>query len=142
VVLGLGGRELFVVGFCQGNGLFRFSLAEAFLYMILGGGELRKRKNLHVCPLHTEQELQGCALATQIVHHFVCAISEDFEPSREERTVTSHGHRRGCGITNGQETCWLAVLRSGYGLAQKTENTGIRKTTQNDSDDLHENDLH
>jgi hypothetical protein len=143
VALGLGGHELLAVGFLQGNGLFRFSPAEAFLYAILGGSELQKRKNLHVCPLHTElQQLQGCALANRFVHYFVCAISEDFEPSLEERTVTSHEHRRGCGRTNGQETRCLAVLRSVYGFVQKTEHTDVRQTAQNDSDDLHENDLH
>jgi hypothetical protein len=52
--------------------------------------------------LHTElQQQQGCALATQLVHHFVCPVSEGFEPSRDERTVTYHGHRRGCGETSG-----------------------------------------
>jgi hypothetical protein len=125
----LGGRELLAAGFCQGNGLFRFSPAEAFLYVILGGVELRKRKNLHVCPLHMElQQLQGCALATQFVHHFVCVVSDGFEPSREERTVMYHGRWRGCGGTSGREMYCLAVLRSGDGFVQRTENTKVRKT--------------
>jgi hypothetical protein len=100
--LGLGGCELPAVGFFETSGLFRFSLAQAFLYVILGRVEMRKRRNLHVCPLHTEpQQQQGCALATQFAHHFVCAVSESFEPSREERTVIYHGHRRGCDRTSG-----------------------------------------
>jgi hypothetical protein len=129
VALGLGGRELLAAGFCQGNGVFRLSPTEAFLCMILGGVVLRKRKNLHICPLHTEhQQLQGCALATQFVHLFVYAVSKDLEPSREKRTVTSHGHRRGCGGTSGWEGCCLAELRSGDGFVQRTENKEVRKT--------------
>jgi hypothetical protein len=128
VALGLGGRELLAVGFCQGNGLFRFSLAEAFLYVILSGVELRKRKNLHVCPLRTGlQRQQDCALATQFVHHFVRAVSEGFEPSREERTMMYHGHRRGCGGASGREMCCLAVLRTRDGFVHLTENTEVRK---------------
>jgi hypothetical protein len=125
--LGLGGCELpAVLGFFENNGLFRFSLAQAFLYVILGRVELRKRRNIHAGPVHTElQQLQGCAFAIQFVHHFVCAVSEGFEPSREERTY--HGHRRGCGGTSGRETCCLAVLRSGDCFVQRTENTEVRK---------------
>jgi hypothetical protein len=129
VAFGLGGRELLAAAFCQGNGLFRLSPAEAFLYVILGGVVQRKRKNLHVCPLYTElQQLEGCAHATQFVHHFVCADSEGSEPSREERTVTYDGHQRGCDQTIGLETCWLAVLRNGDGFVERTENTEVRKT--------------
>jgi hypothetical protein len=61
VALGLESRELpvldileckaFIFCFCFANAT---SLAEAFLYMILGGVELRKRKNLHDCPANTE----------------------------------------------------------------------------------------
>jgi hypothetical protein len=124
----LRGRELLAAVFFQGNGLFRLSPAEAFLYVILGGVVLRKRKNLHVCPLHTElQQLQDCALATHFVRHFVSTVSEGFEPIREERTVTYCGHRRGFGQTIGLETCWLAVLRNGDGFVQRTENTEVRK---------------
>jgi hypothetical protein len=75
VTLGLGGRELLAAAFCQGNGLFRLSLAQAFLYVILGRAELRKRRNIHAGPVHTElQQLEGCAHATQFVHHIVCAV--------------------------------------------------------------------
>jgi hypothetical protein len=129
VALGLGGRELLAVGFCQGIGLFRFSLAQAFLYVILGRVGPRKGKNLHVCPLHTElRQLQCCALATQFAHHFVCAVSEGFEPSQGERSVTYHGHQRGCGRISGREMCCLAVLRIGDGFVQRTENTDVRIT--------------
>jgi hypothetical protein len=102
VALGMGGYELPAVGFFKGNSLFRFALAQAFLYVILSRVELRKRRNIHAGPVHTElQRLQDCALATQLVHHFVCVGSESFEPSRGERTVMYHGHRRGCGQTSG-----------------------------------------
>jgi hypothetical protein len=138
VALGLGGHELLAAEFFQGNGLFRFSLAQAFLYVTLGRVELRKRRNIHAGQVHTElQQLEGCALATQFVHHFVSAVSGGFEPSREERTVTSHGHRRGCGQTIGLETCWLVVMRSGHGFVQRTENTEVRKQKRSESDDIH-----
>jgi hypothetical protein len=129
VAVGLGGRELLAVGFCQCNGLFRFSLAQAFLYGILCRVEQRRRENIHVCPLHTGlRQLQGCTLATQFVHHFVCVVSEGFGPSREERTVMYHGHRRGCGGTSGRKMCCLAVLRSGDGFVHRTESMEVRKT--------------
>jgi hypothetical protein len=87
--LGLGGCELPAVEFFECNGFidsFCFanttSLAEAFLCVILSEVEQWRRENIHVCPLHTElQQLQGCALVTQFVHYFVCAVSEGFEPS-------------------------------------------------------------
>jgi hypothetical protein len=69
------------------------------------------RKNVHVC-----------------LHHFVCAVSKGFEPSRAERMLTYHGDRRSCGGTGGQEMCFLAVLRNGDGLVLRTENTEVRKT--------------
>lgn len=42
--LGLGGRELLAVEFFEDTGLFRCSLAQAFLYMILIGVKLTERK--------------------------------------------------------------------------------------------------
>jgi hypothetical protein len=61
MAFGLGGRELLAVEFLECKAfIFCFcfatatSLAEAFLYVILGGVELRKRKNIHACPSHTE----------------------------------------------------------------------------------------
>jgi hypothetical protein len=133
--LGLGGFELPAVEFFECNSfIFCFcfanvtSLAEAFLYVIFSEVEQRRRDNIHVCPLHTElQRQQGCALATQFVHHFVRAISEGFEPSREERMMMYHGHRRGCGGISGREMCCLAVLRSWDGFVHLTENTEVRK---------------
>jgi hypothetical protein len=126
--LGLGGCELLAVGFCQGNGLFRFSLAQAFLYVLLGRVEMRKRKNLHVCPLHTElEQQQGCALAAQCLHRFVHAVSKGYEPTRQVRTVTYHGYRRGCGGISGEEMHCLVVPRSGDCFVQRTENTKVRK---------------
>jgi hypothetical protein len=134
-ILSLGGCELPAVEFFERNGfIFCFcfanatSLAEAFLYVILSEVEQRRRENIHVCPLHTElQQLRGYALATQFVQHFVCAVSESFEPSQGERTVTYHGYRRGCGGISGEEMCCPVVLRSGDCSVQRTENTEVRK---------------
>jgi len=125
-ILGLEGRELPAVEFFECNCfIFCFylanatSLAEAFLYVILGEVELRK--NVHVCLSHMElQRLQGCALATRCLHHFVCAVSEGFEPSRAERMLMYHGDRRSCSETSGQEMCFLAMLRNGDGLVLRT----------------------
>jgi hypothetical protein len=133
--LGLGGCEIPAVEYLECNGfIFCFcfanatSLAEAFLYVMFSEVEQWRRENIHVCPLHTElQQLQGCALATQFVHHFVCAVSESFEPSREERTVMYHGHRRRRGQTSGRKMYCLAVVRSGDGFVHRTENTEVRK---------------
>jgi hypothetical protein len=126
IALGLGGRELPAVGFCQS--LFRFSLAQASLYVILGRVELRKRRNIHAGPVHMElQRLQGCALAAQRLHRVVRAVLKGCEPTRQVRTVTYHGYRRGCGGISGEEMCCLVVLRSGDCFVQRTENTEFRK---------------
>jgi hypothetical protein len=118
VALGLGGRELLAAAFCQGSGLFRLSLAEAFLYVILGRVELQKRKDLHACPLHTEPlQRWDCAPASRCLRHFAHAVSKDFEPNQEERYP---GHPKGCGRTSGRETWCLVVLRDGF--VQRTEN--------------------
>jgi hypothetical protein len=130
--LGLGGCELPAVEFFECNSfIFCFcfanttSLAEAFLCVILSEAERRRRENIHVCPLHTEPLLlRGCALAARCLHHFVHAVSKSYEPSREERTVTYHENRRGCGQISGEETCCLTVLRSGDDFVHRTENTG------------------
>jgi hypothetical protein len=99
--LGLGGCELPAVGFFENNGLFRFSLAQAFLYVILGKVGLRKRRNIHAGPVHTELlQQRGCTLAARCLHRSVYAVSKGFEPSREEGAVTYHGHRRGVGGTS------------------------------------------
>jgi hypothetical protein len=145
----LGSRELPAVEFFECNGFvfcfcFSFaaatSAAETILYVISGGLECsRKEKNIHVCPLHTElQQLQGWALATQCLHRSACVVSKGFEPSREERTVMYHGHRRGHGGIGGQEACFLAVLRrSGHGFLQRSENAEVRKQNRSDGDDVH-----
>jgi hypothetical protein len=127
--LGCGGRELPAVGFFNGNSRFRFSLAQAFLYIILGGvGRPRERKNIHVCPLHMEPRQLGCALATQCLDYFVRAVSKGFEPSGEGRTVTYHGHWKGCGGISDEEVCFLAVLRRcGSGSVHKTGKTKLKK---------------
>jgi len=99
------------------------------------------RKNVHVCLSHMElQRLQGCALATRCLHHFVCAVSEGFEPSRAERMLTYYGDRRSCSESSGQEMCFLAMLRNGDGLVLRTRRSG--KQSRSDRDDVvHENDL-
>ncbi|KAG1775691.1 hypothetical protein EV702DRAFT_1116096 [Suillus placidus] len=59
---------------------------------------LSTRENIHVYPSHTErQQLQNYPLATRCLHHFVRAVSKGFEPIREGKMVTYHGHRRSCG---------------------------------------------
>jgi hypothetical protein len=53
VALALGNHGLLAVGFLEGNGIFCFSLVQAFLHVILAGAEhSRGRNNIHVCPLH------------------------------------------------------------------------------------------
>jgi hypothetical protein len=87
VTLDLRGCELPAVEFFECN-FFAFSfcfcfcfanatsLAEAFLYVTSGRAERRRSKNnIHVCPSHMgPRQLWGCALPTQFLHHFVCAV--------------------------------------------------------------------
>lgn len=81
MTLGLGGRELLAVGFCECNGL-RLSLAEAFRYVMSVLVEFLRRENIHVFPLHMgPQRLFGDARATRYLHRLVCAMSKCFEPS-------------------------------------------------------------
>jgi hypothetical protein len=96
VTLCFGGCELLAAEFFKGNLIgFRCSLAQAFLYVISSKVELKTRKNIHVCPLHTEpRRLQGCALAIQCPRRFVYAVSKDCEPNRES------GDQMGCGGTS------------------------------------------